>query len=267
MVGPAGDCLRRAVAQQKSALPLPRFVELRERRQRRARRQRGLLLAAFAAVTLASAAALRPQEQPVSIHAEVGLPLRGAEPSPSELVPVAPERLVVPDKDERESEVSVTPPAAVGARALSGVKPRALERSRAEGKKVAVEPDANGGARACAELARSGAAERALGCYESLAQGSGMVAELALFEQARLEGKMMRRPQRALLKLDSYRRRFPQGSLRAEVMLAQIEWLLAAGNKAGARQVVDEALGSGLLRERTAELQRLRSTLIESPAP
>ena len=69
-----------------------------------------------------------------------------------------------------------------------------------------------------------------------------MSAELALFERARLEGKALRRPDRALLTLDDYRRRFPNGSLRAEVLLAQIDWLLASGNSGRALQVVDEAL-------------------------
>jgi hypothetical protein len=44
-------------------------------------------------------------------------------------------------------------------------------------------------------------------------------------------------------------------------MLAQIDWLLAASDRSRALRVVDEALASGLLRERAAELTRLRSTL------
>jgi hypothetical protein len=129
------------------------------------------------------------------------------------------------------------------------------------------EAEAGGGAKACAQLARGGAAEQALACYEKLASGNGMSAELALFEQARLEGKVLRRPERALRTLSDYRQRFPNGSLRGEAMLAQIDWLLAAGDSAHARQVVDEALVSGLLRERTAELERLRATLSAPPTP
>ena len=94
-----------------------------------------------------------------------------------------------------------------------------------------------------------------------------MVAELALFEQARLEGKVLRRPDRALLRLEAYRQRFPQGSLRAEVMLARLDWLLASGDRAGARRAVQEALDSGLLHERSAELQRLRATLEDASQP
>jgi hypothetical protein len=64
--------------------------------------------------------------------------------------------------------------------------------------------------------------------------------------------------------LERYRQRFPNGSLRGEVMLAQIGWLLAAGDDERARALVDEALASGLLRERTAELEQLREKLVRA---
>jgi hypothetical protein len=116
-------------------------------------------------------------------------------------------------------------------------------------------------AKACAELARQGASQPALDCYLQLANGDGLSAELALFEAARIEGKALRRPGRAVQVLDRYRQRFPDGSLRGEVMLAQIGWLLASGDDERARALVDEALASGLLHERTAELEQLRDKL------
>jgi hypothetical protein len=124
-----------------------------------------------------------------------------------------------------------------------------------------------GGAKTCAALARTGAAEEAITCYEKLAGGSGISAELALFEQARLAGKVLNRPDRALLTLQSYRQRFPQGALRAEVMLAQIDWLLTSGQSAQALAVIDEALSSGLVSERAAELEQVRARLQREPAP
>lgn len=69
----------------------------------------------------------------------------------------------------------------------------------------------------------------------TLSNGDGITAELALFEQSRLDGKVLRQPARALRTLAGYQRRFPQGSLRAEAMLAQIDWLLDSGDEAGAR--------------------------------
>jgi hypothetical protein len=44
-------------------------------------------------------------------------------------------------------------------------------------------------------------------------------------------------------------------------MLAQIEWLVSSGQSAQALPLVEEALGSGLLRERTSELEQMRDRL------
>jgi hypothetical protein len=44
-------------------------------------------------------------------------------------------------------------------------------------------------------------------------------------------------------------------------VLAQIEWLIASGDGERARVLIDEALASGLARERAPELQRLRAAL------
>jgi hypothetical protein len=72
---------------------------------------------------------------------------------------------------------------------------------------------------------------------------------------------VLHQPERALLTLANHRKRFPRGSLRAEVMLAQIEWLVSSGQSAQALPLVEEALGSGLLRERTSELEQMRDRL------
>lgn len=263
--GPAGDCVREVLSQDEPTRSPPRFSELQERRLRRVQRQRGLGLLALAVALVGVRAVYR--EEPLSIRAELGVSPKGQ--APAALDPALPGRLPV------EPELAAPPafkpegPAAVPLkmavpRASSSVRVRADQPNRpsADGAAIGVsEAAGGGGAKACAQLAREGASEQALACYAKLANGVGMTAELALFEQARLEGKAMRRPERALLTLDDYRRRFPNGSLRAEVLLAQIDWLLAAGNPARALQVVDEALASGLLRERAAELTRLRGTL------
>jgi hypothetical protein len=187
---------------------------------------------------------------PTSDATAVAVPLPVAE-SPPVAVPAVAERPVT----HARREVAST-------RQRSAATPRVETPQAVEAPaRRAVPPEANGGAKTCAQLARHGASEQALECYQRLAGSAGMTAELALFEQARIEGKVLRRPDRALLTLDDYRRRFPHGSLRGEVMLAQIDWLLAAGDRSRALRVVEEALASGLLRERAAELTRLRGTL------
>ncbi|MES1182865.1 MAG: hypothetical protein ABUL60_03565 [Myxococcales bacterium] len=262
--GPAGDCLREALSQPNFLQP-PRFALLKERRSRRLRRQRAALAVALMSAFFAVNALHKADPQP-SIRAELARPvsapvaLASAAPHDSQAkVGSAPSNPV--GKLEGPSAAQLKP----SAQRASGQEPaRVVEHHEPETKTDAASPadaEAPGSAGACAQLARSGSAQQALDCYAKLTQGSGMTAELSLFEQARLEGKVMRRPELALRTLDDYRRRFPHGSLRAEVMLAQIDWLLAAGDSVKALQTVDEALASGLLRERTAELERLRATL------
>lgn len=262
--GPAGDCLRSALSERPSR-PLPAFEALRERRVRRTAERWTL---AFAVVVLAVPAAVwftsRHLQSPLSVRAEPVPPVavgRAAPSAPSSIeeepAPAPSSRQALP-KVRPSSKLRLAPPRQPetefqapepSARAMPSVLPSV----------VAEAPQA--GAKSCVELARAGAAEEAIGCYERLARGSGVTAELALFEQARLAGKVLRQPARALATLEDYRRRFPSGSLRAEVMLARIDWLLGAGDREGALGAVDEALDSGLLRERTAELTRIRASL------
>ncbi len=258
--GPAGDCVRRALSQQE--VSVPRFVQLREKRLKRQRLARGAWALAACAVGLVLLPRLRHEPAQPSIRAEQPGSMVVTERSLAQVSAVT-------NEPAREAS-AVTSTAAPTAAPKEREAPRANARTELATPRAASSPSAaavtaerpaSGSAKACAELARSGAPEDALRCYEKLASGSGMSAELALFEQARLEGKVLRQPARALATLDAHRRRFPQGSLRAEVMLAQIEWLVAAGEQARARALVDEALASGLVRERSAELERLRASL------
>lgn len=263
--GPAGDCVRQVLAEQEPGPPLPRFVTLRERRARRSRRQQYAWLAVVASTALLVVWAGREEPRPASIRAEAArearVPIaRSAASAPLVETPVVETPVV--DAPRANPSSSKKARSAVAAARTNQHARAALDAPSTEAlSPPAAEPDVKGGAKACAQLAREGAAERALGCYEELAGGSGITAELALFEQARLEGKVLHRPERALRKLDLYRQRFPNGSLRAEATLAQIDWLINTGDSARALLVVEEALASGLLRERSAELSRVRARL------
>ena len=266
-LGPAGDCVREVLAEREPrSLPSPpRFALLQERRQRRLQRQRGLALLALVSVLL-GVRALRYQEPLPDIRAELAAPQLNPQP-PAAVSALPRPRAPAPLPVKVPENVTPAPLKGVAPRSSRPALARAGELNDASSGAVTARPtDAvpSGGAKACAQLARGGASEQALACYALLANGNGMSAELALFEQARLEGKALRRPDRALSTLDDYRRRFPNGSLRGEVMLAQIDWLLASGNAPRALLVVDEALASGLLRERTPELERLRAKLSPS---
>lgn len=99
-------------------------------------------------------------------------------------------------------------------------------------------------------------------CYERRASGaSGLSAEAALYELARLRRDVLRDPNGALTALDDYRARFPQGSLRNEVGLSRVELLSGLGRS---REALDEAralLGSANGKERAAELHVLRGNI------
>lgn len=253
--GMAGEVVRRALCEQELVAPLPRFTQLQERRLSRSRRQAAALLAVAAAALLIGLRSLRPSEAPVTVRAEPPVAATPALASSASALASAEERPALPP----------LPSKPVPKREPSS-KPRVAPASSAPTREAEVAPapaasELHGSAKSCAELARSGAVEPALGCYAALSSGSGVSAELALFEQARLAGKVLRQPARALALLEAYRTRFPNGSLRAEAMLARIEWSLAAGDSARARAGVEEALASGLLQERRAELERLRASL------
>jgi hypothetical protein len=284
--GLAGDCLRQALKEPTVERPLPPLAALRERRERRAQSRAAAFALSVLLVGSGLAGLLRQSDKAVSIRAEevTVTPSRAnvdakSQPSTSAVaLPVVPSTSTAASTSTSRPRTSLQPrtgtleqrrPAATITPAVSAAEQTtpAVPAPEPAATPAVTTPEQAVTARACAELARSGDAESARGCYQKLGNGNGISAELGLFEQARIEGKVLRQPARALQTLELYRRRFPAGSLRAEVMLAQIDWLLATGDAARARALVEEALGSGLLRERTAELERLRARLTPSEAP
>jgi hypothetical protein len=259
--GPSGDLLRQALADNGPSRALPRFVDLRERRAQRLRFYRVAGALTTAGLALLTLLALRAATSP------------GATPA------IGAEQFAARSDNQRTQapapgtpSAPLTPVPASAAPALDKPKPRPASAARLPSSRPpsapAIEVLPTGGetaalgtAKTCAQIARGGAAEEAIACYEKLAAGSGVSAELALFEQARLAGKVLHQPERALRTLADYRERFPRGSLRGEVMLAQIDWLVTSGQSARALELVEEALGSGLLQERATELERVRDRL------
>jgi len=295
--GPAGECLRQALAEVPPHPSISSFDALRRRRQRRVRQRQALALAFCAASGVAASWLLgKPEKATPPIAAEVV--------QPGSIEPQRVAEQVPTPKVDVTNVTSSTPPQTRPARP----RPRAagrtmastptfspeMSRTQTNDARGAPPPDsahdrapslegeadrattpatqpsdgnAPGSAKTCAELARLGASEQAMSCYEHLALGTGISAELALFEQARLAAKVLHRPELALETLERYRARFPQGSLKAEVTLAMIDGLLALGDKARALDEVDRALASGLVRERRAELIRLHEVLSRPASP
>ena len=130
--------------------------------------------------------------------------------------------------------------------------------------KSAARPQPETTATRCAKLARDGQYDSATLCYDRVARGSGMPAELALYEKARLESKAMGRGLLALATLDEHARRFPAGVLAAEVGMTRIELLAQLGRQGEALAAIDHALQSSLGRERGGDLQVLRADLLSA---
>jgi len=294
--GPAGECLRQALAESRPHPGISSFEVLRQRRQRRVRQRQALVLALCTATGVAASWLIgRPEKTASPIAAEVVQPGSVRQrPHAAEVVtgktnvtkiasstPPPPKRSAGPSPRTAERTPASTPPVSMEmhqtpADDFHRAPPKTPDRTASihdePDRSATATPQPNdtstpGSAKTCAELARGGASEQAMACYEQLALGNGITAELALFEQARLAGKMLHRPELALTILERCRARFPQGSLKGEVMLAMIDGLLALGDKARALDEVDRALASGLVRERRAELIRLRETLSRPTSP
>jgi hypothetical protein len=94
------------------------------------------------------------------------------------------------------------------------------------------------------------------------AVGSGLGAEMALYEVARLRRDVLADADGALRALAEYRTRFPAGSLRREADISQLELLLQLGRTDAALKQSDQLLSSSASGERAAELHLLRGHIL-----
>lgn len=113
----------------------------------------------------------------------------------------------------------------------------------------------------CLALARDGRVRPAESCFERRSQGTGLSAEMALYELARLRRDVLGDAEAALDALGDYRERFPAGSLRNEVEVSRIELLARAKRGQEALQASDQLLATPAGRERAAELRLLRGNV------
>jgi tetratricopeptide repeat protein len=120
----------------------------------------------------------------------------------------------------------------------------------------AAEPDVD-----CLKLAREGSPQEADRCFAQRAAGSGLRAEMALYEMARLRRDSLGDGSAALAALSDYRQRFPDGTLRHEVDVARVELLVRLGRTREALRESEELLASPAGRARAAELHVLRGNM------
>lgn len=115
----------------------------------------------------------------------------------------------------------------------------------------------------CIQQQRAGHYELALRCFQNVASGNGVGAELALYEQARLESAVLGQPEAALKTLADHLRRFPAGALTSEARLMKLG-LLAQTGSGRALPEVEAALQSPLGSERRGDLLFLRANILKA---
>ncbi|HYP89346.1 MAG TPA: hypothetical protein VEQ59_14365 [Polyangiaceae bacterium] len=182
----------------------------------------------------------------------------GSEPSLSK---PAPFRAAEPAPASQSAKRSADVRAAAGSASVTPELPLPLLEPRAGGEpaprddELAKTPD-------CLSLARQGQTRQAEACFLERAQGSGLGAEMALYEVARLRRDVLADADGALRALAEYRKRFPSGSLRREADMSQLELLIQLGRSDDALNQSQELLSSSASGERAAELHLLRGHIL-----
>jgi tetratricopeptide (TPR) repeat protein len=113
----------------------------------------------------------------------------------------------------------------------------------------------------CLALARDGRTRPALDCFGRVAEGSGLSAEQALLELARLRRDVLGDRAGAVAALEQHRTRFPRGVLRTEAELSLLELLPELGRHAEALAESDRLLATAAGRERAAEVRFVRGNI------
>jgi len=113
----------------------------------------------------------------------------------------------------------------------------------------------------CRSWSSEGKLDQAIPCFQELSRGSGLEAEVALYEAARLSGERLHDARRALLLLDEHRRRFPESALRGEVEWLRVRSLERAGRLAEALTASEELLASPAGRNVSSKLHLLRGQI------
>jgi hypothetical protein len=116
----------------------------------------------------------------------------------------------------------------------------------------------------CRRWAMSGKNERAQDCFRALARtASGVEAEVALYEAARLAAEPLHEPARALALLEEHATRFPASALRGEVAWLRIRSLAQVKRFDAALQESETLMGSPEGRALTRELHLLRGRIYQ----
>lgn len=280
---PGHVLLRQANREYELGLtPTRSWYALQQRRKRRAGTQALTLALALVGATLVSLWFAHPRQlidptPALVLMPEPPRPARSASSSAHAPPPasVAESVLVTPKSPSpaprRSARGTGTPPA----RASAQAEPSQRVHAKAVGAQLAqstTSPPTDGDvleparSRAdetrCRQLAVGAPAESAL-CFEQLARGERLQAEVALLEIARIRAERLGDSRGALLALQEHRRRFPNGALRGEVDVATVRALARLGHTAEALTESAELLAKPWGRAVASELHLLRGRLYE----
>jgi hypothetical protein len=115
----------------------------------------------------------------------------------------------------------------------------------------------------CLRLAREDQAGLAARCYERVAAGRGLSAEMAQVELARLRRDVLHDSPGALRALRDYAARYPNGAFHTESAISLVELLVQTGQSQAALAEAERLLVSGAARERQGELHLLRGRILQ----
>jgi tetratricopeptide (TPR) repeat protein len=246
---PAGRLLREAESAFRSQLSADlAWKRFQARRQGRAL-LRFAVLAAVAGLVVALighrlAVVRTPGEAPVLVAEQVASPQPG---SPVPRPAASEERRLDPAASAAPGARPALPAAGPKAVGPTSVGPSAISSSRNAVAHSPVEPMTDAKCRAWASQAQP---ERAVDCYQTIGRESGIGAEVALYEAARLSAEALGDAPRALTLLELHGARFPNSVLRVEVEWLKIRSLERAGRLdealAASETLLDSAVGRAL---------------------
>jgi len=113
----------------------------------------------------------------------------------------------------------------------------------------------------CRSLVSQARSKQAVDCFQMLARESGLGAEVALYEAARLSAEALGDPRRALALLEQHGTRFPASVLRVEVEWLKIRSLERAGRLDEALSASETLLDSAAGRSLASKLHLLRGRI------
>jgi hypothetical protein len=180
--------------------------------------------------------------------AERELPQRSRPPAPATSTP-----LVLPPAELEPRLPQVRPKAAAPRKLTAAPEPSPAPSASA--------PADQGSAVECLEFARRGQPARAENCFLQQSTGTGLVAQMALYELARLRKDALGDAAGAHRALADYRERFPDGSLRTEVEVSMVELLVRLGRFEQALTESEHLLQTSYGQERSVQLRLLRGNL------